>query len=207
MTDFDVDRRRRRAAVLVIVAALVIAVALLLLAQAHFAALAQLMDRDMEAGTNALIKTIRWFIVFLVVPMAALLVYLGQLGLRAIRSARFPPPGTWMLHDRAVITGRPAVVRGWVLALIALVIALAVAQLAIHLWTLADELARSRDRVEPPASAEMRRQVRSFGPWLDGTFERPAMATRVSLELLDPLRRRRMRGEVCQVAAPRVVVS
>lgn len=148
------DGRQRRIAFVVLAVGLVVGVILLLLARAHFRELEELIERDRESGTSALIVTIRWFIVFLVVPMAGLLSYLAWFALRVIRGQRFPPVGTRVLRKTAVLEGRRAVVRGWILALITLLIALSVLQLAVALWTLTDELARDDDNVEPPPSIE-----------------------------------------------------
>ena len=145
------DARQRRIALVAIAAGLVVGLIVLLLAQAHFEALGELIERDPEAGTTALIETIRWAIVFLVVPVAGVLAYLGWIALRSIRGRRFPPLGTRVLRNTVVLEGRRASLRGWILAFITLLIALAVVQLAVTLWTLADELARG-DAVVPAAS-------------------------------------------------------
>ena len=50
---------------MVVVVALLVGLALLLLSQAHFRELEALIERDPDAGTSALIDTIRWFIVSL----------------------------------------------------------------------------------------------------------------------------------------------
>jgi cytochrome bd-type quinol oxidase subunit 2 len=149
------DRQQRRVAFIVLAVGLVVGVIVLLLAQAHLREIEDLIERDRDAGTSALIETIRWFIVFLVIPMAGLLGYLAWFALRIIRGQRFPPLGTRVLRNTAVLEGRRAVVRGWILALVTLLTALAVLQLAVALWALADELATHQDRVQPPASIDV----------------------------------------------------
>lgn len=156
------DARQRRIALVVIAAGLVVGLIVLLLAQAHFEALEELIERDPEAGTMALIETIRWAIVFLVVPVAGVLAYLGWIALRSIRGRRFPPSGTRVLRNTVVLEGRPAALRGWILALITLLIALAVVQLAVTLWTLADELARGDDRAVVPAASVKAAPLQQF---------------------------------------------
>ncbi len=150
------DGGQRRIAFVVLAVGIVVGVIALLLAQAHFREIEDLIERDRDAGTSALIETIRWFIVFLVIPMAGLLGYLAWFALRIIRGQRFPPLGTRVLRNTAVLEGRRAVVRGWILALVTLLIALAVLQLAVALWALADELAGGGDNVEPPPLVEAR---------------------------------------------------
>ena len=148
------DRRQRRIAFAVLAIGLVVGLILLLLMQAHLEEIEELIERDAQAGNAALIETIRWFIVFLVVPMAGVLAYLAWFALRIIRGQRFPPVGTRVVRNTLVLEGRPAVVRGWILALITLLIVVAVLQLAVTLWTLADELATHDHSVQPPASIE-----------------------------------------------------
>jgi hypothetical protein len=147
------DARQRRLAILIVLVGLVTGVVALLLIEARFEEIEGLIERDLEAGTAALVKTIRWLIVFLVVPMACFLGYLGWFALRVIRGARFPPLGTHILRSTAVLEGRSAVVRGWLIAFVTLLVALAVVQLAITLWTLAGQITRDA-RVAPPPSIE-----------------------------------------------------
>jgi len=92
--------------------------------------------------------------VFVVVPVVGFLAYLTWLALRIIRGQRFPPSCTRVLRNTLVLEGRPAVVRGWILALITLLIAVAVWRFAVTLWTLADELATHDHSVKAPASIE-----------------------------------------------------
>lgn len=147
------DARQRRLAILIVLVGLVTGVVVLLLIEARFEEIERLIERDLEAGTAALVETIRWLIVFLVVPMACFLGYLGWFAQRVIRGARFPPLGTHILKGTTVLEGRSAVVRGWLIAFVTLLVALAVVQLAITLWTLAGQITHDA-RVAPPPAIE-----------------------------------------------------
>lgn len=63
--------------------------------------------------------------------------YLWSVGVRIVRSRRYPPPGLWVVNDTPVLEGADAVARGRLMKGIALVIAACGALLAIFIWQLA----------------------------------------------------------------------
>jgi hypothetical protein len=75
-------------------------------------------------------------------PPLALAIYLWRFGNRVIASARFPPPGTRLVRDAPVITGKSAQSRGRALrmfaatlAVSALLIAATLVRFGILVWT------------------------------------------------------------------------
>lgn len=58
----------------------------------------------------------------LMLPLAGAAAYLWRLGTRIVRAERLPPPGVAVVRDTAVLTGRPAVARGRLLRLLAVLL-------------------------------------------------------------------------------------
>lgn len=78
--------------------------------------------------TTAVRRTHRVFKVlmgFLGFSLVAFAVYLIQLGVRVLRSEQLPPPGTRVVRDVRIQSGRPAVRRGRLLLVLAVVLGLA----------------------------------------------------------------------------------
>jgi hypothetical protein len=85
--------------------------------------LARLQDRDPDAAGASLGQVVAWSILSARVVFGALGVYLGYLGVLAIRRGEYPPPGL-RVGSEPLVTGAAARTRAVVLLLAAAVLLL-----------------------------------------------------------------------------------
>lgn len=75
--------------------------------------------------------------VFVVSVAVALLVgsFLSWYGFRAVRTQRFPPPGTWVIEGRPVYDGSKARLLGWTQIILGILMALVACATVYRSWS------------------------------------------------------------------------
>lgn len=131
------DPRARRTAIALLVAGLIVGTALLLFFDRARPEIARwiLADKQQVAFRARIVLSV--VAVIVVGPLVGFAAYFFRLGAATVRSARFPPPGTAMLHDTRVIAGDAAHTRGRVLQAVSVMLVVLALAIAVLLWTLA----------------------------------------------------------------------
>ena len=73
----------------------------------------------------------------LLAPLVAVAAYLSSVGGRAVRTGEFPPPGSRVIRDTAIVRGYDALSRGRVLQGVAVFLCAAALVIGFLLWRLA----------------------------------------------------------------------
>jgi len=77
------------------------------------------------------------FAALLLTPLVAMAAYLSSVGGRAVRTGEFPPPGSRVITDTAIVRGHDALSRGRLLQGVAVFLCAAALIIGFLLWRLA----------------------------------------------------------------------
>jgi hypothetical protein len=131
------DPRAKRIAVVLLVAGVVMGAALMLLfqrARPQFAAWILADEQQVAFRARMVLAGVA---IIVAAPSMAFGAYFYRLGALTIRSERFPPPDTAMLHHTPVLTGEAARARGRALEAIGCMLVIATIGIVALLWLLA----------------------------------------------------------------------
>lgn len=106
------DKKERRWALVLFVAAAILGAIFFKLTQSYFQGYDSLLQNDPKAATLRLVKFLKLSGVLfaaLVFPFSA---YTLRIGVRILRSGRFPPPGMKVIRNTKIRKGRKAKIRG-----------------------------------------------------------------------------------------------
>ena len=131
------DPRAFRHVLIVLAVSVAIAVAAVALIGRYRPAFEVWIDEDPLAR----LRTLALLASLGLLPFAAAGTYFFRLGARVVRAERFPPPGTTVVRDTAVLRGRAARRRGRLLQALAVILIVATAGGIAVLLRLAAELA------------------------------------------------------------------
>jgi hypothetical protein len=92
-------------------------------------------DAGRSAERSELILAV--FATLLLAPLVAMAAYLSSVGGRAVRMGEFPPPGSRVIWDTAIVRGHEALSRGRVLQGVAVFLCAAALVIGFLLWRLA----------------------------------------------------------------------
>jgi hypothetical protein len=135
------DPRAKRTAVILLLAGLIAGATVILLLDRSRPEIARWILADKQQAVFRARLVLGFVALIVVAPLIGFAAYFHRLGSATVRSGRFPPPGTAMLHDTPVVSGQAAHTRGRVIQAIgAMFVALAIA-IAALLWSLASRAA------------------------------------------------------------------
>lgn len=131
------DPRAKRTAIVVLVAGLIAGTALILIFDRARPEIARWILADQQHVAFRARVVLSLVALIVVGPLIGFAGYFYRLGAATLRSARFPPPGTAMLHDTRVLSGDEARTRGRVLQAVGVTLVALATAIAVLLWTLA----------------------------------------------------------------------
>jgi hypothetical protein len=106
------DRALRKKALLFVAAASVLGLALIVFFQKELGQLDQLARENPRAALEQLLSRLHLLALFMTLLFVPFSLYLLYVSIRTYRASRFPPPGTRVIRDTRVVTGRRARMKG-----------------------------------------------------------------------------------------------
>ncbi len=106
------DRALRRKTILFVVAASVLGLVLLVFIQNEFGQLDQLARENPRASMEQLLNRLHILALAMTLLFVPFSLYLLYFSIRTYRASRFPPPGTQVIRDTRIVTGRRARMKG-----------------------------------------------------------------------------------------------
>ncbi len=77
----------------------------------------------------------------LILPVIAASIYLAWLGYLTVIHQRFPPKGLKVTRDTRILEGRSAIVRGYIVMALSMVIFFAAVSIPVLIWVILEDLA------------------------------------------------------------------
>lgn len=134
------DPRARRRAALLLLSGVLAGLVIVWLARSYGPTLEAWINRDPEQTRSRLKLALTVLAIAIDLPVLGLAAYFWRLGVRMIRTERFPAPRTLVMRDTPVLRGAPARRRGRLMQIVAVLLASAVLGLTIVLRQLASLL-------------------------------------------------------------------
>ena len=129
-----------RVTVLAFAIAAVAGAFLLQLAQGYLDAMKELAESDPVLAAERVVALLRIVLTSTVVFSVAVGAFVAWYGVRTVRSDCFPPPGSWIIEGREVLTGEKARRMGWIQILLGILMAAAACGAVYRAWAVVQKL-------------------------------------------------------------------
>ena len=136
------DRRARQKAILIVLVGVIVGSTIVVTLQLNRGKI----DAWLLENRAYLIdypERIALFFLVLMFPVLAYAVYLWRFAVRTVNARQFPPPGTQVVRDTVVLSGKAAVMRGRLLQFSASLLALAAFLLPALIWYILRSIANT----------------------------------------------------------------
>jgi uncharacterized membrane protein len=136
------DRRARQKAILMVLVGVIVGSAIMMTLQLNRGKIdAWLLENRRHLIDHP--ELIALFFLVLMLPVLASAVYLWRFAVRTVDARQFPPPGTQVVRDTVVLSGRAAVMRGHLLQFVAGLLASAAFLLPAMIWYILRSIANT----------------------------------------------------------------